>query len=284
MPDSLDPVAYRGLVQQALLEDVGSGDITTAATVPRQIRAEAVVVCKSACVLAGIDVAREVFHQVDPSIDFTPAERDGAACVTGGIVARISGRAAGVLTAERTALNFLQRLSGIATRTREFVEAIGGRITILDTRKTTPTLRALEKYAVRCGGAANHRVGLYDGILIKENHVRVAGSVAEAVRRARATGSTFPVEVEAQSLDDVDAALAAGVDIIMLDNMDDAATKEAMGRIAGRVRVELSGNMTLARVRTLAPCGADFISIGALTHSAPAADLSLEIERLLSLP
>ena len=283
MPDPLEPSTYRTIVRAALLEDIGPGDITTAATVPADSRAEAVIVAKSACVLAGLDVAREAFLQVDPAVTFAAIKHDGDSCAAGSRVATVQGPAAAILTAERTALNFLQRLSGVATRTREFVEATGGRLTILDTRKTTPTLRVLEKYAVRCGGGANHRTGLYDGVLIKENHARVAGGIGSAVQRVRERGASPPIEVEAQSLQDVEAALAAGAEIIMLDNLDDVATQAALSTIAGRARVELSGNMTLERVRRLAQTGADCISIGALTHSAPAADLSLEVERLLSL-
>ncbi len=182
------------------------------------------------------------------------------------------------MSGERTALNFLQHLSGIATLTRTFVEAAGGRLTVLDTRKTIPTLRALAKYAVRCGGATNHRVGLYDGVLIKDNHIRIAGTVAEAVRRLRASGSLLPIEVEAQSLAEVDAAIEAGVDVIMLDNLEEAAMREAVGRIAGRARVEISGGVTLDRMPRLAALGADCVSVGALTHSAPAVDISLELD------
>jgi nicotinate-nucleotide pyrophosphorylase (carboxylating) len=183
-----------------------------------------------------------------------------------------------MLTAERTALNFVQRLSGIATLTRRFVDATAGGITVLDTRKTTPTLRALEKYAVRAGGGMNHRDGLADGILIKDNHIRLAGGVPQAVARMKAAGATMPVEVEAQSLADVDAAIAAGADIILLDNLPLDAVREAVRRIAGRARTEISGGVTLERIADLAGTGADSVSIGALTHSAPAADLSLEIE------
>jgi nicotinate-nucleotide pyrophosphorylase (carboxylating) len=190
----------------------------------------------------------------------------------------VRGSAAALLTAERTALNFLQYLSGIATLARAFVTAANGRLRILDTRKTTPGLRALTKYAVRCGGAVNHRAGLYDGILIKENHIRLAGGVAAAVSRVRAAAPGQPIEVEAQSTADVEAALDARVDIIMLDNLDDAATVDAIRRIGGRARIELSGNMTLERVERLSASGADEVSIGAMTHSAPAADISLEIE------
>jgi nicotinate-nucleotide pyrophosphorylase (carboxylating) len=278
MPDGLDPAAYRELVQRALAEDVGPGDITTAAIVPRDAMARGVLLAKSPVVVAGLDVAREVFRQVDADVRVVLLKQDGETCVAGTIIADVHGRAASLLVAERTALNLLQALSGIATLTRAFVDAAGDRLTVLDTRKTAPMQRALAKYAVRCGGGTNYRVGLFDGILIKDNHIRIAGGIGEAVRRVRAAEPGRPIEVEAQTRAQVDAALAAGVDVIMLDNLDDAATSEAIARIAGRARVELSGNMTLERVRRLAEVGADMVSIGALTHSAPAADISLEIE------
>jgi nicotinate-nucleotide pyrophosphorylase (carboxylating) len=192
-------------------------------------------------------------------------------------VATVAGPAAALLAGERTALNFLQHLSGIATLTREFVDA-AGQLTILDTRKTLPGLRAVQKYAVRCGGGRNHRGGLFDAVLIKDNHIRLAGGIAEAVRRVRAAGAPGPLEVEAQTLEQVREALAAEVEIIMLDNLDDAAVQLAIREIAGRARTELSGMMTLERVQRLAGSGADAVSIGALTHSARAADLSLELE------
>jgi nicotinate-nucleotide pyrophosphorylase (carboxylating) len=283
MPERLDPSSYRALVRQALDEDVGPGDITSRAIVPAGARVEAVLVAKAAGVIAGLGVARETFEQVDPHIEMTDLTADGASCAPGDRLATISGPASGVMTAERTALNFLQYLSGIATRTQTFAAAAGGRLAVLDTRKTTPLLRALAKYAVRCGGGVNHRVGLYDGILVKDNHIRIAGGIEEAVRRVRATGTGLPIEVEAQSLAEVDAAIAARADIIMLDNMDDDGLRTAVARIAGRARIELSGNMTVARVAALAALGADWVSVGALTHSAPALDVSLEVERLLSL-
>ena len=183
-----------------------------------------------------------------------------------------------MLTAERTALNFLQRLSGIATLTRRFVDAAGGTITVLDTRKTTPTLRALEKYAVRAGGGTNHRDGLDDGVLIKDNHMRLAGGVKEAVQRMKDADPEMPIEVEAQSLEQVDEAVAAGADIILVDNLPIEAIREAVKRINGRAKVELSGGVTLERIPELAKTGANYVSIGALTHSAPAADLSFELE------
>jgi nicotinate-nucleotide pyrophosphorylase (carboxylating) len=193
-------------------------------------------------------------------------------------VAEIRGHAAGLLTAERTALNFLQRLCGIATMTRQFVDVADGRIVVLDTRKTTPILRALEKYAVRAGGGVNHRNGLDDGILIKDNHVRLAGSVGGAVATMRKANRDMPTEVEAQSLAQVDEALEAGADIVLLDNLSTEEIIEAVRRCRGRAKTEISGGVTLQRMRELAATGADYVSIGALTHSAPAADLSFEIE------
>jgi nicotinate-nucleotide pyrophosphorylase (carboxylating) len=278
MPERLDPAVYRELVRRALAEDIGQGDVTTSAVVPSTNQASATILAKSMCVVAGLDIAREVFEQVDAAVRFAPCKADGDLVQPGEPLARVDGRAASLLTAERTAINFVQHLSGIATLTRRFVDAAGGALTVLDTRKTIPTLRALAKYAVRCGGAANHRTGLYDGILIKDNHIRIAGGVTEAVRRVRAGASGLPIEVEAQSLSDVDEAAAAGVDVIMLDNLDDAAMREAIRRVDGRARVEISGGVTLDRIRTLAMLGADCVSVGALTHSAPAADICLEIE------
>ena len=278
MPDRLDPSAYRDIVRRAITEDIGPGDVTTLAIVSATVRAHATLLAKSTCVLAGLDIAREVFEQVDGALEFRAFKRDGDLCHSGESLARIEGRAAAILAAERTALNFVQHLSGIATLTRRFVDATGGALTVLDTRKTIPTLRALAKYAVRCGGATNHRVGLYDGVLIKDNHIRLAGGVAEAVRRVRATGSALPIEIEAQSMDDVDDALAVGVEVIMLDNLDDNTMREAIRRIGGRARVEISGGVTIDHIRLLAMMGADTVSVGALTHSAMAADISVEIE------
>jgi len=183
-----------------------------------------------------------------------------------------------MLTAERTALNFVQRLSGIATLTRSFVDAANGTITILDTRKTTPTLRPLEKYAVRAGGGTNHRAGLDSGILIKDNHIRLAGGVKKAVERMKATDPEMPIEIEAQSLEQIDEAIAAGVNIILFDNMPTDVIREGVKRVAGRTQIEISGGITLARIPELAATGANYVSIGALTHSAPAADLSFELE------
>jgi nicotinate-nucleotide pyrophosphorylase (carboxylating) len=273
----LDPALYRDLVRRAIAEDLGAGDITTEAIVPADVRASGVLLAKSRCVLAGLDVAREVFDQVDSAAVLECVKADGDLCEIGETCATVSGRAASLLAAERTALNFLQHMSGIATLTRRFVDAAAGRVTILDTRKSVPTLRALAKYAVRCGGGINHRVGLHDGVLIKDNHIRVAGGIVEAVRRARARRPGLPIEVETQSLTDVDDALQANADVIMLDNLSDTLLRHAVSRIGGRARVEISGGVTLDRLPVLAAMGADCVSVGALTHSAAAADLSLEI-------
>lgn len=274
----LDRGVYADLVARALAEDVGIGDITTQGTVDPSRPAAGQLIAKSACVLAGLDVAEEVFRQADPSTSMTRFRCDGDLCGRSTVIAELAGTAAGLLTAERTALNFLQRLSGIATVTRRFVDAAGGRITVLDTRKTTPTLRALEKYAVRCGGGTNHREGLYDAVLIKENHARLAGGIGPAVARMRSAAPGATVEVEAQSIAEVDAAVEAGADIILLDNLGREDLREAIRRIGGRVKTEISGGVTLDRMPQLAASGADFVSVGGLTHSAPAADLSLEIE------
>ncbi len=276
--EPLDPGAYRELVQRALAEDVDSIDITTAATVRPEQHAHAVILAKSQCVIAGLDVAAEAFRQLDPAVQINVHHHDGTLCEPGTVVAEFRGRAAALLTAERTALNFMQRLSGTATLARRFVDAAAGRITVLDTRKTTPLLRRLEKYAVRAGGAVNHRHGLSDGILIKDNHVRLAGGVVEAVTRMRKANSDLPIEVEAQSLDQVDAALASGAEIVLLDNLSTADIIEAVKRCRGRAKTEISGGVTLVRLPELAKTGADYVSVGALTHSAPAADLSFEIE------
>ena len=276
--EPLDAALYREPVRRALAEDLGWGDVTTEATVPSNQRARGIILAKSPCVIAGLDVAAEAFRQLDPAVVFDVKRPDGSRCEPGDVVASVRGAAAALLTAERTALNFLQRLSGIATVTRRYVDAAAGGVTILDTRKTTPTLRALEKYAVRAGGGTNHRAGLDDGILIKDNHVRLAGGMAEAVKRMKEARREMPIEVEAQSLADVDAALTAGADVILLDNLSVAEICEAVRKIGGRTQVEISGGVTLDRIPELARTGADYVSIGALTHSAPASDLSFELE------
>jgi len=274
----LDPGVYRELVRRALAEDFGWGDVTTEAVIDRDQKAHAIILAKTACVVAGLDIASEAFRQMDPGVVVTVKHEDGERVFPGTVVAEYTGLAASLLTAERTALNFMQRLSGIATLTRQFVDASGGRIIILDTRKTTPLLRALEKYAVRAGGATNHRSGLDDGILIKDNHVRLAKGVVPAVTRMRRANREMPTEVEAQRLGQVDEALDAGADIVLLDNMSTPDIIEAVRRCRGRAKTEISGGVTLGRLPELAATGADYVSIGALTHSAPAADLSFEIE------
>ncbi len=276
--EPLDPGVYRELVRRALAEDFGWGDVTTEATIDRDQKARAIILAKSRCVMAGLDVAAETFRQLDPGVAFKVHHRDGTLVAAGTEVAELRGHAAPLLTAERTALNFLQRLSGIATLTRQFVDAASGRITILDTRKTTPMLRVLEKYAVRAGGGTNHRAGLDDGILIKDNHIRLAGGLVNAVTRMRRANREMPTEVEAQSLQQVDEALESGADIILLDNLSTPEIIEAVKRCRGRVKTEISGGVTLERIPELAGTGADYVSVGGLTHSAPAADLSFEIE------
>ena len=274
----LDPALYREIVRRALAEDLGWGDVTTEAVVPGDRRARGIILSKCACVIAGLDVAAEAFSQLDPGCVFERKRTDGDRCQPGDVVADLRGQAASMLTAERTALNFLQRLSGIATLTRRFVDAAGGTIIVLDTRKTTPTLRALEKYAVRAGGGTNHRAGLDDGVLIKDNHVRLAGGVTQAVKLMKDDDPEMPIEVEAQSLEQVDEAIAAGADIILVDNLPLEAIREAVRRVNGRAKIELSGGDTLDRMPDLAKTGANYVSVGALTHSAPAADLSFELE------
>ena len=272
--------AVDDLVRRALAEDVGSGDVTTLATIPLGVRGRGVLLAKAPMVVAGLDVARAVFAEVAGSapVVFTPTVADGDRVAPGDVLASLEGPAAVLLTAERTALNLLQRLSGIATATRAYVEAAGGRITVLDTRKTTPTLRALEKYAVRVGGGTNHRFGLFDLILIKDNHVRLAGGIGPAIAKARAASPGLRVEVEAQSVEEAAAAAEAGADIILLDNLSTPEIRQAVTIIAGRAKTEVSGGVTLARIPELATTGADFVSVGALTHSVHAADISLELE------
>jgi len=274
----LDPASYRNLVKRALVEDLGSGDITTNALIGQNEQAIGIFIAKSACTVAGLAVAAEAFSQLDPAARATWRVHDGDECSRDSVLGQVEGRARALLTAERTALNFLQHLTGIATMARQFVQAAGGAITILDTRKTTPTLRQLEKYAVRAGGATNHRMCLDDGVLIKDNHIRVAGGIGRAVARVRASGSTRPVEVEVETLEQVDEALEAKAEILLLDNMTTEHIREAVRRSRGRAKTEISGGVTLARIAELAATGADYVSSGALTHSAPAADISFEIE------
>jgi nicotinate-nucleotide pyrophosphorylase (carboxylating) len=261
-------------IRAFLAEDVGDSDLTSASVVPEDARLEASILLKERGVVCGLDLAGAIFRELDPDVDFEPVARDGE--VTQGAVARLAGNARALLTGERTALNLLGRLSGIATLTRAYVDAVDGTgATILDTRKTTPGLRALEKLAVRVGGGSNHRFGLYDGILIKDNHLRLAGGVAEAVRRAQGNG--VPVEVECETLDDVRAALDAGAEIVLLDNMTVSQVREAVLLVGGRAKTEASGGVTLDTVSAIAETGVDFISVGALTHSARSLDVSMEV-------
>lgn len=273
---------FREIVRRALDEDVGTEDVTTEAIVPRDARGRGAFLVKAECVLAGLDVAVEAFRLLDPDVRVASARPDGERCRAGEVAAYVTGRARALLTGERTALNFLQRLSGIATRTRQFVDAAGGRITLLDTRKTTPTLRALERYAVRAGGGTNHRSGLFDAILIKDNHIRIAGGVREAVSRARRARADLRIEIEAQTLEQVAEALEAGAEAILLDNFPMSTIREAVELARGRARTEISGGVTLEVLPALSATGADFVSVGALTHSAPAVDISFEVEPLPS--
>jgi nicotinate-nucleotide pyrophosphorylase (carboxylating) len=265
------------VVRTALAEDVGAGDCTTDGVVPAAARCRAELLLEEPGVACGIDAARAVFRALDPDVAVTPLLDDGAR--VGEVPARLAGvegPARAVLTGERTALNLLGRLCGIATLTARFVAAVEGTgATILDTRKTTPGLRALERYAVRCGGGANHRAGLHDAILVKENHLRIAGGIAPAVAALR---NGLPIEVEAETLADVAEALEAGVERILLDNMSPAAVAESVELVAGRAQLEASGGISLANVRAYAETGVDFISIGALTHSARSLHVSLEVE------
>jgi nicotinate-nucleotide pyrophosphorylase (carboxylating) len=264
------------VVRLALEEDVGSGDLTTASIVPADATCEAELLLKEPGVVCGLGAAEAVFRALDPELRFEPRAADGDVREGPGVLATLEGRTTAVLTGERTALNLLGRLCGIASLTRRFVDVVGGTgAEILDTRKTTPGLRALEKYAVRCGGGRNHRSGLDDGILIKDNHLQVAGSIAAAVDRARRAGR--PVQVEAETIADVREALSAGAESILLDNMTPAELAEAVELVAGRARLEASGGVALETVRTIAETGVNFVSVGALTHSARSLDVSLEL-------
>lgn len=274
-----------GLVESIrswLKEDVGSGDVTTAVTIPSGHESKGVIHAKQGGIVAGMPVAQLVFEIVDPSLTFTPHVKDGERIEKGAILAEVEGSTHSILTGERLALNLLQRLSGIATRTNLFVEALGGLPTrLVDTRKTTPGHRMLEKYAVRTGGGANHRFGLYDAVMIKDNHIKGAGGIAQAVSRARAQiPHTMTIEVETENLKQVEEALQAGADIIMLDNMAPDLMKEAVRRIkakAPHVTVEASGNVSLETIRGIAESGVDVISVGRLTYSFESLDISLDL-------
>jgi nicotinate-nucleotide pyrophosphorylase (carboxylating) len=269
------------LIEEALREDIGPGDITTESVVPEEASCTADIVAKQELVLAGILIIREAFRQLDPWVQYTPLAHDGDRIQRGAPIAHVSGRTRALLSGERVALNLLQHLSGIATYTAQFVEKLKGlKAEVLDTRKTLPGLRALEKYAVRMGGGRNHRFALYDGVLIKENHIASAGGIIKAVAGIRKKAHPLlKIEVETRNLDEVREALAAGPHIIMLDNMPLEMMKQAVGLIAGRALVEASGNVTLETVHAIGETGVDFISSGSLTHSAPAADISMLVQQ-----
>ncbi len=268
-------------VAEALAEDLGiGGDITTEATVPAGTRASAVIAARKPGTVAGVQLAAAAFKTIDPFVEFEAVVGDGDRVEAGGIIARVAGDARALLTAERTALNFLGRLSGIATLTSRYVSAIAGtRARIVDTRKTTPGQRALEKFAVRCGGGINHRFGLFDAVLIKDNHIVAAGGVGAALQRARAhAGHMVKVEIEVTSLDELDDALQLDPDAVLLDNMPLEMLKAAVAAVAGRVVTEASGGVNLETVRAIAETGVDHISVGALTHSAPVLDIGLDFD------
>ena len=282
--EPLSAEEIRRAVGLALGEDVGAGDITTLSTVPPSVEARAVMRAREPLVVAGLPVAEAVFSEVSPDVRVERVAADGDALKSGQALLKVSGAAGAILTAERVALNFIQRLSGIATMTRQFVEAIKGtRAQILDTRKTTPGLRRLEKYAVTCGGGHNHRFGLFDQVLIKDNHLvalrdEPPNAIAAAVQRVRKRCPGLRVEVEADTLEQVEQALQAGADILLLDNMNLVQLRVAVQQARGRAKTEASGGVTLGTVRQIAGTGVDYISVGALTHSARAVDIALDFE------
>jgi len=285
MPPLLDATAVQNLLRSFLAEDLGAGDITTETTIPPVQRALGEVIAKSPLVLAGVDLFAEVFHLLELTASVEIVYPDGEELKPGDIPARVTASARALLTGERVALNLLQRLSGVATLTRRFVRAVEGTgAAILDTRKTTPGLRALEKYAVRVGGGKNHRRDLSEAVLIKENHIRLAGGVSAALTAAQtAKGQAGWIEIEVTDLDELRAALPYDPDVILLDNMKPSLVREAVSEVRrhsppGKIRTEASGGVTLNNVREFAEAGVDWISVGALTHSAPAVDLSFEIE------
>uniref|UniRef100_A0A7C3SK57 Probable nicotinate-nucleotide pyrophosphorylase [carboxylating] n=1 Tax=Desulfobacca acetoxidans TaxID=60893 RepID=A0A7C3SK57_9BACT len=267
------------LIELALEEDIGPGDITTQALIAPEKQGAAEIRAKEPLVVAGLPVAARVFLKLDREVQFLPLVAEGQEVEAGAVLARLRGPVAAILTGERVALNFLMRLSGIATFTRRAVAAVRDfPVALVDTRKTTPGWRLLEKYAVRVGGGKNHRFGLYDGVLIKTNHLTAVGSIPEAVRRAREkVHQLLKIEVEVSDLTGLEEALAAGADLVMLDNMEEAALAEAVRRAQGRAILEASGGMTLARLPRVAATGVRYISMGALTHSAPAVDLHLRL-------
>ena len=264
-------------IKRALEEDIGAGDVTTDSIVPTGASLRGRIIAKQQGIVAGLEVANEVFRTLNPQIAFDARVEDGSRVTRGTVVAEVNGEARALLTGERTALNFLGRMSGIATLTRQFVDAVAGTsATILDTRKTAPGLRTLDKLAVRFGGGQNHRTGLFDMVLIKDNHIDFAGSITAAVERVRSSGITLPIEVETRTLDNVREALALGVERILLDNMSPETMREAVKIADGCAKLEASGNVTLENVLEVARTGVDYISVGALTHSPRVFDVSLE--------
>jgi nicotinate-nucleotide pyrophosphorylase (carboxylating) len=276
---SSEGAKVRQIIKAALDEDIGSGDVTTDAVLTGEEKGLARALVKAETVIAGIEVFREVFLVRDPALKVVLMKKDGERAGAGEVVAEVSGKLASILTAERVALNLFQRMCGIAALTRRYVEGTRGtKARILDTRKTVPGLRILDKYAVRAGGGFNHRVGLYDGVLIKDNHIAAAGGIAKAVKRVAGRAPMMVrVEVEVRNLKEVREALSAGAHVIMLDNMVTEEMRKAVALIAGRALVEASGNVTVERVKEIAETGVDFISTGAITHSAAAADISLKV-------
>ncbi|MCL2337965.1 MAG: carboxylating nicotinate-nucleotide diphosphorylase [Firmicutes bacterium] len=274
------------LLERCLEEDIGSGDITTNSVVPPELETTAFIKARQDGVIAGLPVARAVFRKLDPELVFTPQVAEGAQVTAGTVLAKLAGRARTILTGERLALNFLQRLSGVATLTDRLVRLAGDYpVRLVDTRKTTPGLRALEKYAVRVGGGHNHRLGLFDAVLIKDNHIQAAGGITQAIKRARTElPHTVKIEVEVEELAGVSEALEAGADIIMLDNMTPENMARAVALVKGRALTEASGGITAANLAAVAATGVDVISMGALTHSAPALDISLDLGRLKAAP
>jgi len=276
MPPELDLADARRAIQAGLDEDVGAGDITSSTVIPAGLRFKGVMQARHPMVVAGLPVAQEVFRMVVPEATFTAKVRDGDQVAAGAVLAEMEGPARGLLTAERTALNMLQLLSGIATLTRQYADRIAGTgCTLLDTRKTIPGLRRLSKYATLCGGARNHRMGLYDGVLIKDNHIAVCGGVGAAVRAAKSAGLPN-VEAECDTLEQVAEAVAAGADIVLLDNMGPDMLRQAVAVVNKRCKTEASGGVTLDTIRAIAETGVDFVSVGRITQSAPAVDIGLD--------
>ncbi|MDD2443944.1 MAG: carboxylating nicotinate-nucleotide diphosphorylase [Desulfotomaculaceae bacterium] len=276
----LNELELQKLIDRCLCEDLGAGDLTTNSTVPAGAVSTGYILAKEAGVVAGLPLAEMIFRRLDPSVEFRAIARDGDRVERGRVLAEIDGKARAVLTGERLALNFLQHLSGIATRTARLVEMVSGeKARIVDTRKTTPGLRMIEKYAVRVGGGHNHRFGLYDAVLIKDNHIKMAGGIKKAVLAARlGSPHTARIEVEVEELAGVREALEAGADIIMLDNMDPQTMREAVDLVAGRALVEASGGIGEESIRGVAAAGVDLISVGALTHSVRSLDISLDLK------